>query len=107
MSSDLSENADSTESPTLKLPLFRLGQIVATPGVLKLLKQYSVSAWPYIERHVSGDWGNAPPEDARENELSVQKGFRVLSAYDIAGQRIWIITESDRSATTLLLPSEY
>ncbi len=107
MSSDLPENAGSAESLTLKRPLFRLGQIVATPGVLNLLNQHSVSAWPYIERHVSGDWGCVPPEDARENELSVQNGFRVLSAYDIAGQRVWIITEADRSATTLLMPYEY
>jgi hypothetical protein len=48
-----------------------------------------------------------PPEDARENEVSVRYGFRVLSSYRVAGERLWIITEANRSATTLLLPSEY
>ncbi len=60
-----------------------------------------------LERHQSGDWGEAPAEDARENEFSVKHGFRVLSSYRVAGERLWVITEADRSATTLLLPDEY
>jgi hypothetical protein len=60
-----------------------------------------------LERHQSGDWGDVPPEDACENEFSVRYGFRVLSSYQVAGERLWVITERDRSATTLLLPSEY
>jgi hypothetical protein len=54
-----------------------------------------------------GDWGDVPPEDAAENRLSIEQGFRVMSSYDVGGQRVWIITEADRSSTTLLLPSEY
>jgi hypothetical protein len=61
----------------------------------------------FIRRHVRGDWGDVPPEDARENDFSVLNGFRVLSAFTIGGKRFWIITEADRSVTTLLFPNEY
>jgi len=61
-----------------------------------------------IRRHQSGDWGDVPEEDRQENELSLQQGFRLLSAYRSAqGVKFWIITESDRSATTVLLPEDY
>jgi hypothetical protein len=60
-----------------------------------------------LERHRSGDWGEVSPEDAHENEVSVRYGFRVLSSYKVAGERLWIITEHDRSHTTILLPKEY
>ena len=57
---------------------------------------------------VNGDWGEVPDADKQENELSVEQGFRVLSAYTTsAGDHIWVLTEADRSATTLLLPKEY
>jgi len=57
---------------------------------------------------VNGDWGEVPEEDKQENEFSVEHGFRILSAYTTsAGDRIWILTEADRSATTTMLPSEY
>jgi hypothetical protein len=59
-----------------------------------------------LERHRTGDWGDVPEEDARENEVAVRYGFRVLSSYRVAGKRLWVITEADRSVTTLLLPSE-
>jgi len=59
-------------------------------------------------RHLTGDWGEVDDHDRRENELSVVQGFRLLSAYTLSnGTKLWIITEADRSATTLLLPSEY
>jgi hypothetical protein len=60
-----------------------------------------------LERHASGDWGEVPKGDARKNALSVREGLRVLSSYVVDGERIWIITEADRSSTCLLLPSEY
>lgn len=89
-------------------PKFPLGQLVATPGALAALKEAKVGFWPYIRRHVSGDWGSVCQEDAAENELSLQEGFRLLSAYSLPdGCKIWIITEADRSATTILLPEEY
>jgi len=89
-------------------PLFPLGRLVATPGALALIRGAGEDLLPaLLDRHRSGDWGNVPEEDARENEFSVRYGFRVLSSYRVAGERLWIITEADRSATTLLLPSEY
>jgi hypothetical protein len=62
----------------------------------------------FLDRHVNGDWGEMPEADKQENELSVDQGFRILSAYTTsAGDTIWILTEADRSATTMLLPEEY
>lgn len=87
--------------------LFPLGRLVATPGALKLLQGAGADALDLLARHVSGDWGNVPPEDARENELSVREGFRIVSSYAIGGERVWIITEADRSSTCILLPGEY
>ncbi len=91
-------------------PLFPLGRLVATPGALALLGRSSMGEdllAALLERHRSGDWGEVPPEDARENEVSVKHGLRIISSYRVAGERLWVITERDRSATTLLLPSEY
>lgn len=62
----------------------------------------------FLSRHVRGDWGDLPKEDKDENLLSVEKGFRLLSSYrTTAGDKLWVITEADRSHTTLLLPEEY
>jgi hypothetical protein len=89
-------------------PRIRLGQIVATPGALAALDEAGQSANEFLERHQSGDWGDVGAEDWNENELSVREGFRVLSSYTLStGKKLWIITEADRSATTLLLPDEY
>jgi hypothetical protein len=85
-----------------------LGQIVATPGVLRALKEAGHSIDEFLSRHEHGDWGEVGAEDWTENEFSVGRGLRVLSTYTLTtGARIWIITEADRSATTLLLPEEY
>lgn len=99
---------------------FPLGQIVATPGALDVLAEYPEAAANILTRHASGDWGEVCKEDAAENELSVREGFRIVSVYQLdnalagAAQeppdpraRVWIITERDRSATTILLPEEY
>ncbi|PLZ00074.1 hypothetical protein CY652_23015 [Burkholderia sp. WAC0059] len=88
-------------------PLFRLGQIVATRGVLAHLEHHGIAADAYLGRHVRGDWGSVPAADARANCLAVEHGARILSGYDVAGKRVWIITEADRSVTTLLFPEEY
>lgn len=88
--------------------LFSLGQVVATPGALEAMDQYAINALDLIQRHQSGDWGNVPPGDAEENMRSIENGWRILSSYPINDdQTIWIITEADRSVTTLLLPEEY
>ena len=87
-------------------PKFPLGLLVATPGALEALNEESF--WPYIKRHSQGDWGDVSQEDKAENELSLKHGFRLLSAYTLpGGERIWILSEADRSATTILLPEEY
>jgi hypothetical protein len=95
------------EKSATKTICFPLGNLVATPGALELLDRYAVNASELLLRHQRGDWGNVPPEDAEENEHSVANGNRILSSYPIGDERIWIITEADRSATTLLLPEEY
>ena len=88
--------------------LFPLGQTVATPGALQALEDSGQSPLEFLRRHQSGDWGEVDREDAAENELSLCEGFRLLSAYSTnKGVKIWVITEADRSATTILLPEEY
>jgi len=91
-----------------KQPAFELGQIVATPGALAALKKAGQQPGEFLTRHINRDWGDLDDEDRKENEYSLEHGFRLLSAYKInAGDRLWIITEADRSVTTLLLPEEY
>lgn len=94
---------------TNKIPvtLFQLGQVVATPGALEVLDKEAVNASVLLQRHQCGDWGSVPEEDAQENQAAVANGNRILSSYPIGDARIWIITEADRSSTTLLLPEEY
>jgi hypothetical protein len=87
---------------------FPLGRLVATPGALEALNEAMEGFWPYVTRHSNGDWGDVSQADKAENELSLKEGFRLLSAYELKnGQKIWIITEADRSATTILMPEEY
>jgi hypothetical protein len=82
--------------------------VVATPGALRALEKAEQLPAEFLDRHVNGDWGDLPEEDKQENEVSVEQGFRILSAYATsAGDTIWILTEADRSVTTLLLPEEY
>lgn len=93
---------------TERKPLFDLGQLVATPGALAALEKAGQNAMEFLSRHVSGDWGDLPKEDRDENRLSLEKDFRLLSSYrTTAGDKLWVITEADRSITTLLLPEEY
>ena len=90
------------------LPNFPLGRIVATPGALQALEEANQNPFEFIQRHQSGDWGELCEEDKSENEFSVRNGFRILSAYRTRNNvRLWLITESDRSVTTFLLPEEY
>jgi len=90
-------------------PLFSLGQLVATPGALALLAGAGESPAELLARHQGGDWDEVLSEDARENELSVLRGYRILSSYQVGqrGERVWIITEASRSSTSILLPEEY
>ena len=87
---------------------FSLGRVVATQGALRALEKAEQLPTEFLDRHVNGDWGDVPEADKQENEYSVEQGFRILSAYSTsAGDQIWILTEADRSATTLMLSSEY
>lgn len=93
---------------TMKQPLFPLGQIVATPGALAALQKAGQEPHEFLSRHMCGEWGDLPDEDRKENQTSLEHGFRLLSSYrTAAGEKVWVITEADRSATTLLLPEEY
>ncbi|APW58631.1 hypothetical protein [Paludisphaera borealis] len=84
---------------------FPLGQLVITANAAGRLD--TVAVHEALRRHASGDWGDVCPEDASENELSLKEGFRLLSIYGTGERRFWIITEADRSVTTVLMPEDY
>ncbi|MBK9442339.1 MAG: type I restriction endonuclease subunit M [Comamonadaceae bacterium] len=89
-------------------PLFSLGKLVATPGAIELLKQHELSPFDYVSRHWQGDWGDLYAEDVEANQAALRYGTRLVSSYRIGDHdKLWVITEADRSSTTLLLPSEY
>lgn len=99
---------ENEQSPQPK-PRFPLGRMVATPGALVAIAEAGREPVEFLRRHEVGDWGEVGEEDAAENELSVEKGFRIMSVYILpeTGVKIWLISEADRSATTILMPSEY
>jgi hypothetical protein len=85
---------------------FSLGRIVATPGAMQSLTPQDIK--DSLRRHASGDWGEVCEEDREENDLSLTEGHRLLSVYRARnGETFWLITEADRSATTVLMPDEY
>lgn len=107
-------NQSSTAHP--KQARFELGQLCYTPGAQAALEQYQVSPLDLIARHVNGDWGEVCSDDADANEEALRTGTRLLSSYILsppegsdlfASVKVWVITEADRSVTTLLLPEEY
>lgn len=80
---------------------------MATPGALSAIEKSGQQPGEFLARHVSGNWGNVPPEDIKENELSLQHGFRLLNAYHTSVRdKLWVITEANRSSTCILLPEE-
>ncbi len=91
-----------------RVPLFPLGRIVATPGALSALQQAGQSPDEFLTKHACGEWGELSEDDRQENDYAVFRALRLLSAYRLrTGERLWIITEANRSASTLLLPHEY
>lgn len=111
-----------TAKPTtgnLAPPLFQCGQVVSTPGAIEALNEahgnrWRIAAGYLIARHRCGDWGEVCKEDANANDQALRHGARIISCYHLparipggSSERIWIITEADRSSTTILLPSEY
>ena len=87
---------------------FSPGRVVATPALMEAFTTSGESPLDFLQRHLAGDWGELDENDVRENEVSLQQGWRILSAYTLStGVKFWIITEADRSVTTFLLPDEY
>ena len=88
---------------------FNPGKVVATPGALAALEASGDDLSTYVARHQSGDWGDIDADDWRENQLSLERGFRLMSGHtlSITGVKIWVITEADRSSSCILLPEEY
>jgi hypothetical protein len=89
---------------TAPLPI---GRVAATPGALKLLTEARAHPFDYLARHATGDWGELCTFDRRQNEIALREGYRVLSSYPVGRECVWVITEADRSVTTILLPEEY
>ena len=107
-------NVVSSNEPRANRARLSLGQIVATPGALEAIESSGDQLAGFLERHVRGDWGELDDEDRIANDQAVahegdaNRQSRVLSAYKTShGVKIWVITEWDRSATTILLPDEY
>ena len=94
-------------------PKFNLGKLVATPGSIDVLAKSQQSAESFLRKHQMGNWGDICREDAELNNQAIaheghpEEQSRVLSSYKVGANSIWIITEWDRSVTTVLLPSEY
>ena len=87
-----------------------LGRVSATPGALRTLSEVGEDPLRLLVRHASGDWGELDAHDRQENQRSLKNGWRVLSSYPIGedgGEKVWVITEADRSVTTILRPEEY
>lgn len=90
------------------MPKVELGQVVATPGALHALRTAGHSPGDFLSRHVGGDWGEVDGHDHKQNQIALREGGRLLSSYTTRhGEEVWVITEADRSHTTLLLPTEY
>ena len=87
---------------------FNLGRLLATPGALAAMERSGQGPMDFLSRHARGDWGEVGAEDWKANDRSLTDGTRLLSAYLTSqGEKLWVITEADRSATTILLPDEY
>lgn len=101
------------QRPSGGMQAFSMGRIVSTPGALAALEAAGHNASEFLVRHALGDWGDLCDEDKQANDEAVADDLRILSAYRLQGRlqggsnRIWIITEADRSVTTILLPEEY
>lgn len=97
-----------TATTTAEAPRFPLGDLYASAGAMDALVKAGTNAIEFLLRHVRGDWGDLNADEQRKNELSVEGGCRLLSVYELSTRaKIWIITEADRSATQIMLPSEY
>jgi hypothetical protein len=90
------------------MPLFPSGQVVVTPGALRALESAGASPADLLRRHLNGNWGVVNEDNRLANDLAIRRASRIFSAYCLKeGTKVWVITEVDRSATTVLLPDEY
>ena len=111
----MSKPSTQTEQPPVRSHRLALGRVVATPGALDVVRGHGLDVLGLVHRHARGDWGDLSPGDALANDLALDPACpaRVLSAYEFpstegrTGGHLWVITEADRSATTVLLPSDY
>lgn len=87
--------------------MFVLGRVMTTPAALEFLSEKRVNPVDLLLRHVTGDWGDLNAHDRKENENAVQYGERIFSSYKIGSGKVWVITERDRSLTTILMPEDY
>ncbi len=87
--------------------LFNLGRTLATPAAREELSELNYSPLDLLRRHMSGDWSEMDKDDQQSNREAITEGSRIFSAYTIQDVKFWVITEADRSSTTILLPSEY
>jgi len=98
----------NTETKTQNKALFPLGRTFLTIGAEEALEESNQQPQEFLALHQSGNWGDVCESDKKENEFSLANGFRLLSAYKTAnGTKLWVISEANRSSTTILLPSEY
>jgi hypothetical protein len=101
------QKGDSMNAQLHERVLFRMGRIVATAAATEVLERVPFASLELLVRHVTGDFGLVGEEDAAANRDAIRNDSRVVSVYEVAGERIWLITEADRSVTTFLLPEEY
>jgi hypothetical protein len=90
-----------------KKVLFEVGQLLATPGALSLMREYKIDAMRLPSRHITGDWGDLSEHDKQANSDALLEGGRLFSAYGTGRRKLWVIKEADRSVTTILRPEEY
>ncbi|MBB1074812.1 hypothetical protein HUU62_10360 [Rhodoferax sp. 4810] len=95
------------------MPIFQVGEIVATPGALALMDKHHIEPLDFLRRHQQGDWGNLDKHDRAANLAALKDGGRLLSCYEIDHQKLWVITEAagddgvTRASTCFMLPEEY
>ena len=89
------------------MALLKLGRLVATPAAVEFIGKHSVDVRALLARHAGGDWGDLSESDVAANVQALQHDLRVFSSYMFAGEKLWIITEADRSSTCILLPEDY
>lgn len=104
---DHEQKQKPAQGASSKACVFELGAVCATPAAVAVLEEAGVFFMQLVARHVRGDFGNVCPDDAEANREAIENGSRILSSYPVGNQDVWVITEADRSVTTILLPSDY